>query len=177
MLTVPVFGVLLIYVPTKMALSMWLPQYAESLKYLAVLFPICIYEIRSSVLINTYFKAYRKENYILIVNLLSVGLSLILSLITVGLIKSLDLTVLIIVVLMVVKCLISEILLKPLVETSVLKNLIQEVILTVVFVASSWYIADFKATAIYAVVYMGYLLLNKKEIGQNIQQMKQIIKR
>lgn len=176
-LTVPVFGVLLIYVPTKMALSMWLPQYAESLKYLAVLFPICIYEIRSSVLINTYFKAYRKENYILIVNLLSVGLSLILSLITVGLLKSLDLTVLIIVVLMVVKCLISEILLKPLVETSVLKNLIQEVILTVVFVASSWYIADFKATAIYAVVYMGYLLLNKKEIGQNIQQMKQIIKR
>lgn len=176
-LTVPVYGVLLVYVPARLILSLWLPQYAESLKYLAVLFPICVYEIRSSVLINTYFKAYRKENLILYINVITVALSLFLTFITVGVMKNLDLTVIIIVVLMLFKCVLSEILLKPLVGGNIWRDLIQEFVLTAVFVVSSWYISDYKATLCYGVVYMLYLLLNKKDIGKQLTQMKQIIRK
>ncbi len=38
--------------------------YHDSLHYLAVLFPICVYETRSVALIDTYLKAYRKEKLI-----------------------------------------------------------------------------------------------------------------
>lgn len=176
-LTVPVFGVLLVYVPAKYILSLWLPQYAESLKYLAVLFPICVYEIRSSVLINTYFKAYRKENYILYVNMIAVALSLVLTFFAVGVLENLDLTVISIVVLMMFKCLLSEILLKPFVGGRIIRDISQELILTVIFIVTSWYIADYRATVCYGVVYVLYLLVNKKEIAKQLVQMKQIIRK
>ncbi len=40
---------------------MWLPEYADSLQYMGILFPIVIYEGRMSLLINTYLKTIRKE--------------------------------------------------------------------------------------------------------------------
>ena len=36
------------YYPIKLILSTWLPQYADSLRYMALLFPICIYESKMS---------------------------------------------------------------------------------------------------------------------------------
>ena len=102
-LTVPVLFVLLFYVPMKLILSAWLPQYAESLRYLAVLLPICVYETRSYALINTYFKAYRQENQILLVNAVTVLCSLMLSVVSVFVLESLDLAVVSIVVLMIFK--------------------------------------------------------------------------
>ena len=60
MLMIPVLGMLLVYYPAKVLLSGWLPQYAESLKYMALLFLMCVYESKV-LLINTYLKALRKE--------------------------------------------------------------------------------------------------------------------
>ena len=45
MLTVPLYALLLIYIPFRDILVLWLPQYEESLRYLAILFPICIYQV------------------------------------------------------------------------------------------------------------------------------------
>ena len=45
-LTVPVLAVLIFYTPMRWILELWLPQYHDSLHYLAVLFPICVYDGR-----------------------------------------------------------------------------------------------------------------------------------
>lgn len=50
MLMIPVLGLLLIYYPAKVILSWWLPQYAESLRYMALLFPMCVFESKMSML-------------------------------------------------------------------------------------------------------------------------------
>lgn len=55
------YAILLLYVPVKFVLGMWLPEYSESLKFMGILFPIVIYEGRMSLLINTYLKTLRKE--------------------------------------------------------------------------------------------------------------------
>lgn len=174
-LTVPLYAILLAYIPFKAILCLWLPQYAESLKYLAILFPICIYEVRTTILNNTYFKTYRKENIILYINMITVVVSLAFTFITVGLLKNLDLAVVSIVVLMLIKCLLSEYMLRPMVGKIAVKDIFQELILTSVFIISSWYIADYKASLIYAALYIIYLVINRKQIQTKLQNLKKII--
>lgn len=176
-LTVPLYAVLLTYVPIKYVLVLWLPQYAETLKYLAILFPICIYEVRTTILNNTYFNTYRKENYILYINLITVVISLGFTVITVGVFKSLDLAVVSIVILMMIKCLLSELVLRTIVGGNVIKDTLQEFILTVVFIISGWYVADYRATLIYALVYGMYLMVNRKKIVEKMLQLKELLHR
>lgn len=174
-LTVPVLFVLLFYVPMKAILSAWLVQYAESLRYLAVLLPICVYETRFCALINTYFKAYRRENQILLVNVVTVVLSLVLSLVTVYGMDSLDLTVFSIVVLMIFKSVFAEWLLKKDVPMHVLTDNLLEIGLTLVFIIGSLRLSDLKAFFLYAVAYVAYLMLHSKKIMKQLKEAKQII--
>ncbi|MBQ7360643.1 MAG: hypothetical protein IJW63_11195 [Lachnospiraceae bacterium] len=174
-LTVPLYALLLIYIPFRDILVLWLPQYEASLRYLAILFPIFIYEVRTTILNNTYLNTYRKEKYILYVNVVTVLISLCITVVTVGLFKSLDLAVASIVLLVMLKCLLTEIWLRKIVGGGVLKETLQELVLTVVFIVSGWYIGDYRGTAIYAVLYVGYLLLNKKEIVEKFSHLKSII--
>ncbi|MCM6922699.1 hypothetical protein NE279_03925, partial [Enterococcus faecium] len=74
------YGLLIFYVPAKIVLTMWLPEYTESLNFMGILFPIVIYEGRMSLLINTYLKSLRKEKTILMVNVMTLSFSLVASL-------------------------------------------------------------------------------------------------
>lgn len=174
-LTVPVLLVLLFYVPMKLVLSAWLPQYEESFKYLAVLLPICIYETRSYALINTYFKAYRKENQILFINIVTVILSLLLSFVTVYVCGSLDLAVVAIVILMIFKSAFSEWILKKYVNIHVLYDNILEITLTIIFIVSSMKLQGVYAFLGYFVSYLVYLLIRRKKIVEQFMRAKQIV--
>lgn len=59
-------------------LLIWLPQYKDSLFYLSVLLPICLFDCKMSILYNTYFKVLRYEKVLLFVNILSVITSILL---------------------------------------------------------------------------------------------------
>lgn len=77
-LMIILLGILIVYYPFKVILSAWLPQYAESLTYMALMFPICVFEGKMALLINTYLKTMRKEKLMLKINLIAVVLSVIL---------------------------------------------------------------------------------------------------
>lgn len=94
------YMMLIFYYPIKLILSTWLPQYADSLRYMALLFPICIYESKMSMLINTYLKSFRKEKSMLIINTISLILSLILTISSVFILNNLTLAILSIVFLL-----------------------------------------------------------------------------
>lgn len=105
----------------KSILSVWLPQYAESLKYMAILFPICAYESKMSLIINTYMKALRKERTLLYINLVTVGLSICMAGLTCYFMRSLDLAIFSIVVLMAFRSVISEKILSKYLSVPILK--------------------------------------------------------
>lgn len=174
-LTVPVLFVLLFYVPMKLILTAWLPQYEESFKYLAVLLPICVYETRSTALINTYFKAYRKENQILFCNIVTVLLSLLLSFVTVYVCNSLDLAVVAIVVLMIFKSAFSEWIMKKYVKIHVLYDNILEIVLTIIFIVSSLKLNDIYALLVYLLAYVAYLVIRRKKIVEQFFKAKEIV--
>ena len=81
-LMIPLLGMLVCYYPAKVILSAWLPQYADSLIYMALLFPMCVFESKMSMLIETYMKTLRKEKWLLMVNVTTVSLSVVITLIT-----------------------------------------------------------------------------------------------
>ena len=174
-MTAPVLSVLLFYVPVKLVLGLWLPQYQDSLHYLAVIMPVSVYETRFYALINTYFKAYRKENQILFVNVITVLLSLAVSFCTVFLLDSLDLSVMVIVAVIVFKSVLSEWILKNYVSMDVLCDNLLEIALTLVFIVSNLKMGSFYAFGIYLVSYMGYLVLRKKEIAEQFSRIKRIV--
>ncbi|MDU2693131.1 MAG: hypothetical protein E7C39_03250, partial [Intestinibacter bartlettii] len=105
------YMMLIFYYPLKLILSTWLPQYADSLRYMALLFPICIYESKMSMLINTYLKSFRKEKSMLIINTISLILSLILTILSVFILNNLTLAILSIVFLLGFRCVIGELVL------------------------------------------------------------------
>lgn len=167
-LTVPILFVLLFFVPMKLILSAWLPQYADSLKYLAILLPICLYETRFYALINTYQKAYRKENQILLVNGISVAVSVVLSYITVYQLNNLDLAVVAIVILMIFKSVLSEILLGKYVGVNTLKDNLLETIVVAVFIVSSMFFPYHLAILTYLITYLLYLWVTRRNIKKHV---------
>ena len=54
-------GVLTFYFPIKYIIGIWLPQYKDSIQYLALIFPMCIYESKMGMIINPYMKRLRQE--------------------------------------------------------------------------------------------------------------------
>lgn len=71
-LTFLLFAGLIGYYPIRYVLSLWLPKYADSLIYMSVLFPVCVFESKVTLLINTYLKSMRKEFLMLKINTVSV---------------------------------------------------------------------------------------------------------
>lgn len=77
MLTLPL--VYLAYFPASRVLSLWVPQYVQSMRYLAVLLPISVFDCKMNLLCGTYLKARRREGLLLTISAAtmvgSVGLS------------------------------------------------------------------------------------------------------
>lgn len=122
-LVIPLLGLLVLYYPAKVILSAWLPQYEESLRYMALMFPMCLYEGKMSMLINTYMKAMRMEKQMLLVNLISVTLSVLSTGLVIFLLKDLVLSVVSIMVLLAFRCILAELILAKRLSLKVDKNI------------------------------------------------------
>ena len=150
---IPLLGMLVFYYPIKTILSIWLPNYADSLKYMAILFPMCIYESKVTLLINTYLKALRKEKWLFAVNVATVLLSAVLSYISVFVLQNLDAAIISIVILLAFRCTVSEMLLTKLIEgVNLYQNMMGENLLSIL------------GLILYLIFYLIYLCLKKNSI-------------
>ena len=166
MLMIPLFGLLIFYYPGKEILSYWLPQYAEGLEYLGLLFPICVFESKMSMLINTYLKALRKEKLIMCVNIISVGLSVGLSLAAVFVFGNMIFAVVSIVVLLAFRSVLAEILLSKQFRLVVWPDVVAELLMVAMFIVGNWVIKGIARTLVYMAALVVYFVWKRKEIGE-----------
>lgn len=174
-LMLPMLGMLAFYYPARVILSAWLPQYADSLSYMALLFPLCIFESKMSMLIETYMKTLRKEKWLLLVNLSMVILSVISTGITVYWLHNLDLTIASIVVLLALRCVFAELVLARGLEIRVKTEIVWELMLTVIFIGCSWFIGGIPGLWLYLIVYMVYVIHKRRDVSILYQYMKQFL--
>lgn len=158
-------GMLVGYYPIRLILGAWLPKYSESLKYMALLFPMCVFESKMSMLINTYLKTLRKEKWLLIVNVTTVTLSVVITLITTYWLHNLDLAVASIVFLLAFRCVFAELLLSTVLDVNVKTDIVLELALTIIFIGASWFVGGIAGLAIYAVAYLIYLFIKRNDVA------------
>lgn len=164
-LMVPLLGMLVFYYPARVILSAWLPQYADSLVYMALLFPMCVFESKMSMLIETYMKTLRKEKWLLLVNVTTVSLSVVITLITTYWLHNLDLAVASIVFLLAFRCVFAELLLSTVLDVNVKTDIVLELALTIIFIGASWFVGGIAGLAIYAVAYLIYLFIKRNDVA------------
>lgn len=163
-LSIVLFGVLLFYYPLKQILSNWLPDFSESLNYMALVFPMIIYEGKVSLLTNTYLKTLREEKVMLKVNIITVFISVILTIFTTIVFRNIIFAMLSIVVLIAIKSIIAEKYLSNLLNIKLTKDIIIETIITIIFIVLAWYVSFEIGVFTYLLIYILYLCFKKKEL-------------
>lgn len=175
-LMVILLGFLIIYYPLKTVMAAWLPQYAESLLYMSLVFPMFIYEGKMALLINTYLKTLRREKVMLKINLVSMILSLFMTYITTQVFVNLDMAILNIVILLAIRSAFAESYLAKELNIEVKKDIVLELLLTIVFILTGWFVNSWMTMIIYGIVYFIYLMIKRKDITGTIQNIKLLMK-
>lgn len=128
---------MILYFPGCYVLNLWLPNYAESLRYLGILMPIVIYASRVTLLTNNYLKAYRKERLMLFINVVSVAVAFGLFLASAYLMDSLLLVLVALVVMVILRSLVSEVVVLRLIHRHQIAPFVWELLIVTVFMAVS----------------------------------------
>lgn len=176
-LMVILFAILIIYYPVKEILILWLPNYEDGLQYMALLFPMLVYEGKTALLINTYLKTLRKEKLMLKINLLVLTLSIFITVFTTIILRSLDLAILSIILIIALRSILFEVFLSRLLKITVLKDIILELFMTVLFISTAWFIDSWIIVVLYSIGYLLYLILKFKDISRTIVNLKDLIKK
>jgi len=174
-LMVTLLGFLIIYYPLKTLMAAWLPQYAESLIYMSLVFPMFIYEGKMALLINTYLKTLRREKVMLRINLISMILSLLMTYVTTRIFVNLDAAILNIVILLAIRSAFAESYLAKELNIGVKKDILLEVLLTIVFIVSGWFVNSWITMFVYGIAYFLYLMIKRKDINGTIHNIKSLM--
>lgn len=170
------FGYLLLYWPLRFVFLKWLPQYSESILYVAMLFPMCIYESETAMLNATYLKTLRKETALLTINVISLFVSIVIALITTLVLKNLTLAVGLITFVSFFRGIISEIYVTRFLGLKVNWIILFETVLSIAFIVLALNLGSGLAIVIYLGLYLTYLLLNNQKIKESLQLMKILVK-
>lgn len=160
----------------KVLVSAWLPQYSDSLYYMIFLFPICVFESETSMLLNTYLKALRFEKKILRYNIISVFLSLIDAFIFTVLIKNIFGAIIGVLVVLAFRDLcLKRVIYKYFGFVDMNKFICQELIMICLYIIS-YKISNIAAgSVIYLGCFLAFVFVNKNNVFNYLKQVKKRI--
>ena len=156
---------LLLYQPAVAVLRTWLPAYAASLGYLVWLMPMCVFELKMTVLVATYLKAFRKERGLLVANLAAIAITVPVVAATVYGLGDLTACIASILVVLCLRVLFAEWILSRHLDVQILTDQLIEAALVAAFVASTLLLPGWAAALCYAPLLAGYLYAKRSSIG------------
>lgn len=176
-LTPILLGVLIFYTPLKFIFLQWLPNYEDSIRYMAIIFPIVIYEGQMSLLVNTFYKTIRMESKLLYFNVLTLILSVLLTLVSVVWLHNLELSVVSILVLLMTRGILSELWITKRLELEIRYDIVMEALLTFAFILSNWYTKSLYGFAIYSGLYLVYIVAKRRTLASTFKEIVRLTKK
>lgn len=166
-----IFFGLVFYVPAAKLICVWLPKYADSIKYAAILLPVYAYECKNAMLVTTYLKTLRKEKVLLMSNFVAIAVSLVGTWITVYVMDNLEAAVVVILGTLILRCVIGELSIGKELNIALIGAALEEMGMVAAFIICNWWlgIAGF---AIYAVFAGIYIWRKKKTLLNLILEMR-----
>lgn len=168
------FLLLLLYYPANVFINYWLPTYRSSLVFMAFLFPLGLYQGKFEVLTNTFFKVWRMENKLLLVNVLSLILATFLTIVFSYVVHSLQMTIFTIIVSMMFRSFLAELIIKRKVKNHSWIFFASEFTLVNIFILSNIFFNVMTSFLVYLVSNLLYLIINKKKIKKSFLFLKNI---
>ena len=157
-------SVFLLYVPMAWLVSFWLPQYAISVHYLAILLPVCTFDARTSLLGTTYMKVLRGESDLLKLNLATAAASAVGVLVGAYCLQSIEAAAFGAVIAIMARSVISEYLVSGRFGGRLTAMTWGEIGLALSFIALTLYIGGVISAGVYALLYGLYLVIFRKKI-------------
>lgn len=103
------FVIMLILIqPLISVLSWWLPSYASTLSYAALLIPMCLFESKTAIMVMSYAKSYREERLLLKINVVSIALGAASTMLFSSIVQNLELLLVSLVVVFAFRCFAGE---------------------------------------------------------------------
>lgn len=156
--------IFLAYYPMQIVFGAWLPEYKESLQYLAILLPLCTYDGKMQMLCNTYFKVLRKENFLLGINVISALVSLVLSSVSAFILHNVNGVAYAMVFAVAVRSVVSEIYLSRIQNKNILDSVIAESIIVILFLGLMENLSAGVGSLIFMAAYIAFLVVNRNKI-------------
>lgn len=155
------------YIPIRMFIRWWLPDYVTSANYLCYLLPVCIFDGKMQLIYSTFFKVVRKEKILMFVNMISVVICFSLSLLGAYVIDNMSFVIVSINGALFIRNMISKIYMELNLGYKhigvVMKEIILEFFLILLFILVSAMINDFSIVW-FGSIYLFFLLINHKKI-------------
>lgn len=152
-----------LYVPFKIFIEIWLPEYSNSTIFLLYLIPFCLFDGKMQLIYNTVYKVNNMVSPLLICNTVSLLLSFSLMLLSIFVVESIPLVVMSMMGAVIVRSLIAELIYTK--ETKLkfpLSDRLLELLLVVAFIAIYNGFELFTATIIYLIFYLIYYVYRKE---------------
>ena len=172
LLSFAILGVLLGYMPVYYLLRMWLPQYAESLRYMVILLPICVFDGKMNLLCNTYLKVLRKERQLLYFNLIALAISFALCSFGAYVIKNVIAVAIFMVVAVAIRSIISEVYLNRFLHAGLPVDVVVDSVMSLIFVAGTWFMNPLKGFIIYLFAYIVMCVLFRRKIRELLEAVR-----
>lgn len=172
-LTFILFGGLLFYYPIRSILAWWLPKYANSLVYMSILFPVCVFESKMGLLINTYLKSMRQEALMLKINTVSVMVSAIVTWFTVVVFHNLDIAIFSVVFLYAFRCLLAEFWIGKLLHLQLYRKMAVDCGMCAIFILSGWCFDNLFCMGVYGAFFILYAGLHYKELKTVVREVRE----
>ena len=132
--------VLFLYYPVSYIIEHFLPDYIQSVKYMVFLLPVCVYEAKVMLQVNTYFKVLNKPKELLFSNLEALLFGTLFSLLAVFYFDNVILAIITMPLTICFQYVISLKKLRPSTYLTDLRDIIPEAILIVYFIIINTFI-------------------------------------
>lgn len=157
-------AIYLVYFPMVWLLGLWLPAYADSLRYFAWLIPICVFDSKMSITCTTLFKVRRRESTLLSVNVVTTLCCAAAVCASVFLVGSFELAIASATLCIVGRSIASERIVSADLGVAVDDVSLWELALTCAFVALTTTVRATVAMPAYAGLYLAFLLTHRRQL-------------
>lgn len=154
------YFLLILYPIAANFLLVFLPNYKQSIYFMSIIFPIFIFESRMSLINMTFMKTLREEKNILLLNISTLALSVLLTMVTVFLLDDLSLTIYVIVFVLATRAFLADLLVSKTLSVKVYLDILMEILLTITFIYSNLNDIFF----LYVILFAITILFNLKNI-------------
>lgn len=161
-----------LYFPLAWVLSLWLPDYVSSFRYLVLLLPICVFDSKMNITGTTFYNVLRKERVMLAVNAAAAGACFVLVLVSTYAIQSVLAVMASMALVITARSIFSEAYMNRILGVSPNKIWIFELVLTAEFNVVAFLLPAGSAFCVYVTSYVVFLVVFRRNLSSTVRKLR-----